>query len=81
MTVRLVRALIQLDLVIDDGTALTPIEIQPITVPGADWPLDLDTVLKKVAEELGVDEPAEPTSTVAGTNGSERPAPHPTRST
>ena len=81
MTVRLVRAVIQLDLVIDDGTTLTPVEVQPITVPGADWPLDLDRVLAKVAEELGVNEPAEPTSTVAGSsNGSERPSPLPTRS-
>jgi hypothetical protein len=52
MKVRLVRAVVQLDLVSDDGDALRPIEIQPITVPGSEWPLDLDKVLATVAEQI-----------------------------
>jgi len=52
MKIRLVRAVIQLDLVSDDGEQLRPVEIQPITVPGAEWPLDLDRIMANVAAQV-----------------------------
>lgn len=52
MRVRLVRAVIQLDVVSDDGDHLRPVDVQPITIPGAEWPLDLDRVLTSVADQI-----------------------------
>jgi hypothetical protein len=71
MKIRLVRAVITLDLVTDDGEHLRPVEIQPIVVPGSDWPLDLGAVLTKVADELADGAPVETESDDSCANGSE----------
>lgn len=49
---RLVRAQVQLDVVIDDGGALVPVPVQPFTVTEKEWPPDLDQVLAQIQEEF-----------------------------
>lgn len=46
---RLVGVTVALDVVVDDGDTLTPIQVQPIPVTAAQWPtFDLAAVLAEI---------------------------------
>jgi hypothetical protein len=67
---RLVAVTVHLTAVADDGETLHPLQLEPLVVPAAAWPPDLDAVLAGVQRQLDavegpvppVDEPAGPTS-------------------
>jgi hypothetical protein len=51
---RLVGLTISLDVVIDDGATLTPVQIQPVVVTAAQWPtFDMAAVLAEVEAQTG----------------------------
>jgi hypothetical protein len=50
--VRLVGATVHLTAVADDGETLHPLQLEPLGVPAAAWPPDLDAVLADVQRQL-----------------------------
>lgn len=51
--VRLVRVIVQLDLVVDDGTLLDPLQVQQIQVDARDWPAwDINEVVAQAQEQV-----------------------------
>lgn len=51
--VRLVSAAVQLNVVIDDEITLRPLQVQPVSVAAADWPLfDLDAHLAELQRQV-----------------------------
>lgn len=56
--VRLVSVVMQLELVVDDGNTLTPLETAPIRLPPAGWPPNMDALLEQVQRQIdGEDQP------------------------
>lgn len=52
MRVRLVAAVVHLELVADDGEVLRPLEVGAVRVPAAEWPPDLDRLIGGVQRQL-----------------------------
>jgi hypothetical protein len=51
--VRLVSVQVELNVVLDDGTVLEPLRVQPIQVSAANWPgFDLDSELAQLQRQL-----------------------------
>jgi hypothetical protein len=50
--VRLVGAVVNLQLVVDDGETLDPLRIDPIQVAPKEWPLDVEAVISQVEAQL-----------------------------
>ncbi len=47
---RVLQFVVQPVFVVDDGENLTPINVQPITIPAVDWPRVLELVAEGVAQ-------------------------------
>lgn len=50
--VRLVAAVVHLELVADDGEMLRPLEVGALRVPAGEWPPDLDRVIRGIQRQL-----------------------------
>jgi hypothetical protein len=64
--VRLVAATVHLTAVADDGETLHPLQLEPLVVPAAAWPPDLDAVLAGVQRQLDAAEGQAPDAEPAG---------------
>ncbi len=47
---RVLQFVVQPVFVVDDGDNLTPIQVQPVTIPASDWPRVLDIIAEGVAQ-------------------------------